>query len=121
MPLTQLREIVPAARLENVRSAIRDLACIADEVARQGHKILPLNIGDPLNFDFQTPAHLIEAVYQAMRDGKNGYSPLKGVKEALEAIRGEAIRKGITTIQDVFVTSCVGETVDFSLTALLNP
>jgi alanine-synthesizing transaminase len=55
MPITQLREIAPAARLENVRYAIRDLACIADEVAKQGHKILPLNIGDPLNFDFQTP------------------------------------------------------------------
>src|ERR1700686_2679847 len=121
MPLTQLREIAPAARLENVRYAIRDLACIADEVARQGHKILPLNIGDPLNFDFQTPAHLIEAVYQAMRDGKNGYSPSSGVKEALDAIRGEAARKGITNIQDVFVTSGVSETVDICLTALLNP
>src|SRR3981081_631505 len=121
MPLTQAREITPAARLENVRYAIRDLACIADEVARQGHKILPLNIGDPLNFDFQTPAHMIEAVYRAMRDGKNGYSPSSGVKEALEAIRGEAVRKGITTIQDVFITSGVSETVDICLTALLNP
>src|SRR6266404_429222 len=93
MPITQLREITPAARLENVRYAIRDLACIADEVARQGHKILPLNIGDPLNFDFQTPPHMIEAVYQAMRDGKNGYSPSSGVSE----------------------------TVDICLTALLNP
>ncbi|MGC9989550.1 MAG: aminotransferase, partial [Terriglobales bacterium] len=65
MSITQLREIAPAARLENVRYAIRDLACIADEVASQGHKILPLNIGDPLNFDFHTPAHMIEAVYQA--------------------------------------------------------
>src|SRR5271168_3490251 len=106
MPTTQAREIVPAARLENVRYAIRDLACIADEV---GHKILPLNIGDPLNFDFQTPAHMIEAVYKAMRDGKNGYSPSSGIKEALEAIRGEAARKGITSIQDVFVTSGVSE------------
>src|SRR6202043_1946935 len=121
MPLTQLREIVPAARLENVRYAIRDLACNADEVARQGHKILPLNIGDPLNFDFQTPAHMIEAVYHAMRDGKNGYSPSSGVKEALDAIRGEAARKGITTIRDVFVTSGVSETVDICLSALLNP
>ena len=51
----QLREIAPATRLENVRYAIRDLACIADEVSKQGHKILPLNIGDPLNFDFATP------------------------------------------------------------------
>ncbi|MGD0417682.1 MAG: hypothetical protein ABSA80_20160 [Terriglobales bacterium] len=101
MPVTQLREIIPASRLENVRYAIRDLACIADEVARQGHKILPLNIGDPLNFDFQTPAHMIEAVYQAMRDGKNGYSPSSGIPPARDAIRGEAARKGITNIQDV--------------------
>jgi alanine-synthesizing transaminase len=121
MPITNLREIVPAARLENVRYAIRDLACIADEVAKQGHKILPLNIGDPLNFDFETPAHMIEAVYRAMRAGKNGYSPSSGIKEALDAIHGEAVRKGITSIQDVFVTSGVSETVDICLTALLNP
>src|ERR1700691_2652851 len=121
MPVTQVRGIAPAARLENVRYAIRDLACIADEVARQGHKILPLNIGDPLNFDFQTPAHMIEAVYRAMRDGRNGYSSSSGIAQALDAIRGEAARKGITTIQDVFVTSGVSETVDICLTALLNP
>ncbi len=121
MPVTQLREIVPASRLENVRYAIRDLACVADEVTRQGHKVLPLNIGDPLTFDFQTPAHLIEAVHKAMRDGKNGYSPSSGVKEALDAIRAEGARKGITNIQDVFVTTGVSETVDLCLTALLNP
>ncbi len=121
MPTTQIREITPATRLENVRYAIRDLACVADEVAKQGHKILPLNIGDPLNFDFETPAHLIEAVHKAMRDGKNGYSPSSGIKEALDAIRGEAARKGITNIQDVFVTSGVSETVDVCLAALLNP
>src|ERR1700682_208384 len=121
MPVTQFRGIAPAARLENVRYAIRDLACIADEVARQGHKILPLHIGDPLNFDFQTPAHMIEAVHQAMRDGKNGYSSSSGIPPALDAIRGEAARKGITNIQDVFVTSGVSETVDICMTALLNP
>src|SRR5882757_5642010 len=121
MPDTQLREIACASRLEHVRYAIRDLACVADEVAKQGHKILPLNIGDPITFDFQTPAHLIEAVHKAMREGKNGYAPSSGVKEALDAIRGEAARKGITTIQDVFVTSGVSETVDICLASLLNP
>ncbi|HXZ41240.1 MAG TPA: aminotransferase class I/II-fold pyridoxal phosphate-dependent enzyme, partial [Terriglobales bacterium] len=121
MPSTQTREITAAARLENVRYAIRDLACYADEVAKQGHKILPLNIGDPINFDFQTPPHLIEAVYKAMRDGKNGYAPSPGIKEALDAIRGEAARKGISSVQDAFVTSGVSETVDLCLTALLNP
>src|ERR1700733_2736835 len=120
MPLTA-REIAPASRLENVRYAIRDLACVADEVIQQGHKVLPLNVGDPLNFDFQTPPHIIEAAYKAMRDGKNGYAPSPGIPEALEAIRGEAARKGITTVRDAFVTSGVSEAVDIALTALVNP
>ena len=59
MPITQAREIAAASRLDNVRYAIRDLACVADEVIQQGHKVLPLNVGDPLNFDFQTPPHII--------------------------------------------------------------
>jgi len=121
MPATTIREVPAAHRLDNVRYAIRDLACVADDVAKKGHKILPLNIGDPINFDFQTPAHLIEAVYKAMKDGKNGYAPSPGIKEALDAIRGEAERKGITSVQDVFVTSGVSETVDICLSALLNP
>src|SRR3989442_808071 len=121
MPTTQTREVAAARRLENVRYAIRDLACIADEIVKQGHKVLPLNIGDPINFDFETPAHLIEAVYKAMRDGKNGYAPSPGIKEALEAIRAEAVRKGIESLQDVFVTSGVSESVDVCLAALVNP
>jgi len=121
MPATTIREVPAAQRLDNVRYAIRDLACVADEVAKKGHKILPLNIGDPLNFDFQTPTHMIEAVYKAMKDGKNGYAASPGIREALQAIRGEADRKGITSAQDVFVTSGVSETVDICLSALLNP
>ena len=121
MPLTQAREITAASRLANVRYAIRDLACVADEVTKQGHKVLPLNIGDPLSFDFQTPPHIIEAVHKAMRDGKNGYAPSEGVHEALDAIRGEAARKGLTTVRDVFVTTGVSETVDVCLSALVNP
>ena len=121
MPIAQAREIPAAHRLDNIRYAIRDLACVADELTRQGHKVVPLNIGDPLNFDFQTPPHIIEAVYKAMRDGKNGYAPSPGIPVALEAIRGEAARKGITTVRDVFVTSGVSETVDACISALVNP
>jgi len=121
MPLTQVRKIAAAARLDNVKYAIRDLATIAEEVSLQGHKIPPLNIGDPITFDFNTPAHLIEAVHRAMKDGHNGYAPSSGIKPAIEAIRREASRKGISTVQDVFVTTGVSETVDLCLTALLNP
>ena len=103
MPSTQIREIAAAQRFDNVRYAIRDLASVADEVAKQGHKVLALNVGDPNIFDFKTPEHLVEAVYKAMRENRNGYAPSPGIPEALEAIRGDAARKGITTIQDVFV------------------
>ncbi len=121
MPLTQTREITPAQRLDNLRYAIRDLVGLANEVKRQGNNVLYLNVGDPNIFDFATPAHVIEAAYRAMRDNKNGYAPSEGVPEALEAIRGEAARAGITSVQDVFVTNGAGEGVDVCLTALLNP
>jgi len=121
MPTTQIREIAAAHRLDNVRYAIRDLASVADEVTKQGHKVLSLNVGDPNIFDFQTPPHLIEAVYQAMRENRNGYAPSPGIPEALESIRAEAARKGISTVQDVFVTSGASEAVDICLTALVNP
>jgi len=121
MPITQTREIAAASRLDNVRYAIRDLACVADEVIKQGNKVLPLNVGDPNIFDFETPAHVVDAAVKAMRDNKNGYAPSQGIKEATDAIRREAARKGITTVQDVFVTSGASEAVDVCLTALLNP
>jgi alanine-synthesizing transaminase len=120
-PITQVREIAPAGRLDNVRYAIRDLVSVADQVIAQGHTVLPLNVGDPNAFDFQTPPHLIAAVYKAMRDGKNGYAPSAGIPDALEAIRGEAARKGIVSLQDVFVTSGASESVDICLTSLLDP
>ncbi|HEY1270807.1 MAG TPA: aminotransferase class I/II-fold pyridoxal phosphate-dependent enzyme [Terriglobales bacterium] len=120
MPATQSREVSAAHRLDNVRYAIRDLACFADDVARQGHKVLSLTVGDPNIFDFRTPDHVVEAVVKAMRDNKNGYAPSPGIPEALEAIRAEAERKGFTSIQDVFITSGASEAVDVGLTALVN-
>src|SRR5436305_2183208 len=121
MSVAQTREIAAAQRIENVRYAIRDLALVADEVTRQGHTVLSLNVGDPNIFDFQTPAHLIEAVYRAMRDNKNGYAPSPGIREAIDSNRAEAAREGISAVQDVFITGGVSETVDLCLTALINP
>ena len=117
----KIREVQAATRLAQVRYAIRDLAVVADEVARQGKEILRLNIGDPLQFDFRTPPHLIEAVVKAMRDGLDGYAPSLGVAEAVAAARAEAERQGIRNIQSVFVTAGVSEAVDVCIAALLNP
>jgi alanine-synthesizing transaminase len=113
--------VLAATRLAQVRYAIRDLAVLADEVASQGKEILPLNIGDPLQFDFCVPPHLIEAVVKAMRDGVGGYAPSLGVPEAVEAVRAEAERNGIRNIQSVFMTAGVSEAVDLCFAGLLNP
>ena len=112
--------ILPSSRIEGVRYAIRDLSVLADQVVQQGKKVLRLNIGDPARFDFPTPPHMIAAVEKAMRDGRNGYAHSLGVPEALEAIRGEAERNGISNIMELFVTNGVSEAVDVCFTVLLD-
>src|SRR5215470_6314182 len=94
MPAIQTREIAAAQRLDKVRYAIRDLALVADEVTRQGHTVLSLNVGDPNLFDFETPPHLIDAVYRAMKDNKNGYAPSPGVSEAVDICLSALINPG---------------------------
>jgi len=121
MAINQITEILPAGRMANVRYAIRDLAVVAAEVARQGHEILYLNIGDPCKFDFPTPPHMIEAVLKAMRDGHNGYADSLGIEPAIEAIYNEAERNGFRQIQSVFVGMGSGEIIEACITALLNP
>lgn len=121
MPSSKIREVLAADRLGQVRYAIRDLAVLADEVASQGRNVLPLNIGDPLQFDFRTPPQLVEAVVRAMRDGLDGYAPSLGVPEALAAARADAERSGTSNIQSVFMTAGVSEAVDMCFAALLNP
>jgi alanine-synthesizing transaminase len=115
-----IHEILAAQRLEHVRYAIRDIAAVAEKVARQGKPVIPLNVGDPLAFDFQTPPQLIEAAYRAMRDGKNGYASSQGVPEAIEAVRADAERRGIKNVESVLMTYGVSEAIDFCLTALVN-
>jgi alanine-synthesizing transaminase len=117
----QIREVLAATRMARVRYAIRDLAVLADEVARQGKEVLSLNIGDPPQYDFVTPPHMVEAVVKAMRDGLSGYAPSLGVPEAVAAVRAEAERNGIRNIQSVFMTAGVSEAVDVCFAALLNP
>ena len=121
MATRAVAEVMAASRMVNVRYAIRDLVVTAEDVAREGHQILYLNIGDPCKFDFNTPPHMIEAVLKAMVDGHNGYAESLGIRPAIEAIRNEAERNGFRDIQSIFVGYGSGEVIDSCLTALLNP
>ncbi|MBI4478609.1 MAG: aminotransferase class I/II-fold pyridoxal phosphate-dependent enzyme [Acidobacteria bacterium] len=110
----------PSERSRHVRYAIRDILEVSQQAKAAGKQLLYLNIGDPSLFDFPTPPHVIEAIYQAMQAGYNGYAPSLGTEEAIEAIRAEAARQGIQNVQEVFVTSGVSEGIDVALAALLN-
>jgi len=112
--------IIPAKRTENVRYAIRDIVSLANQVAATGKKMYYLNIGDPNVYDWSTPPQIIDSVYNAMKANQNGYAPSSGTKEAIEAIRRDAEKKGIKNILDIFITHGASEAIELCLTALLN-
>ncbi|MCX7875881.1 MAG: aminotransferase class I/II-fold pyridoxal phosphate-dependent enzyme [Melioribacteraceae bacterium] len=112
--------IKPAIRTENITYAVRDIVVLANEVAKTGKEMLYLNIGDPNQFDWEPPKHLIDATYEAMKKNFNGYSPSSGIKQAVDAIAIEAEKKGIKNVQDIFVTTGASEAIEICLTALVN-
>ncbi len=116
-----LSRVIPSRRTENIRYAVRDVVVLAQEVARTGKEMLYLNIGDPNVYDFQLPEVIMGPTIEAMRRNHGGYSPSSGIPEAVAAIHGDAVRRGIENIQDVFVTTGASEAIEICLTALLNP
>ena len=55
----------------------------AKELASQGRDIVDMSLGEP---DFDTPAHIVEAAYQAMRDGHTRYTAPQGTLALRQAI-----------------------------------
>ena len=59
-------------RAAAIEYAIRDVVVPAEELERQGHEIIRLNIGDPLAYDgLPTPNHMIAAYKQALDSQDN--------------------------------------------------
>src|SRR6185295_4371642 len=111
-----------ARRIENVTYAVRDVVALARQAEAAGKKIFSLNIGDPCQFDFRTPEPVVEAIVRALRDNKTSYSASEGIPEAREAIRRDAEeRKGIRSIQGIFVGHGASEPIELVLNALLEP
>jgi aspartate aminotransferase len=86
-----------------------------------GRKIFALQTGDP---DFPTPAPIIDAAYQAMREGKTHYCNSRGLPELREAIGQKLIRTNhaeYNPATEILVT-CGGVHAYYcGLTAILNP
>jgi len=117
-----MQKIIPAKRTEKIKYAIRDLVVIAKKLEKdKGKKILYLNIGDPLKFDFETPPHMFEAI-AANNLKSQCYSESLGIDEAREVLAKEAARKKIKDItpDDVIVFNGGSEALTQGITALVN-
>src|SRR5918998_594214 len=84
-----------AARVDRFTYAIRNIVAEARKVEAAGRTVRYLNIGDPNQFGFTPPPHLIEAVVKALRDGMNGYVPSPGIASAREAVAADFTARGV--------------------------
>jgi alanine-synthesizing transaminase len=110
-----------ARRVDRITYAIRNIVAEARKVERAGTRVRYLNIGDPNQFGFVTPPHLIAAVEKAMRDGHNGYTASDGILEAREAVAADFTSRGVPTLPDrVLITSGTSEGLELALTAIVD-
>lgn len=120
-PATSLRPVPIAARVNRFSYAIRNIVAEANAVEARGRKVRYLNIGDPVAFGFQTPAHLVDAAARAMRDGHNGYLPSPGIPEAREAVAAEYAARGVHVPADrALITTGTSEGIELALNALVD-
>jgi alanine-synthesizing transaminase len=110
-----------AQRVDRFTYAIRNIVVEAKKVEATGTRVRYLNIGDPNQFGFVTPPHLIDAVERAMRDGHNGYTASAGIVEAREAVAADFTRRGVEVHPDrVLLTSGTSEGLELALTAIVD-
>ena len=115
-------QIPVSSRAANIEYAIRDVVVPATELEAQGHEIIKLNIGDPIAYPgLPTPDHMVEAYVQALKNGKNGYSPSYGLPKLRQAIARDEQRKGWNaTEDDVYVCHGVTEALQLLFAAVLE-
>lgn len=102
--------------------AIRNIVAEAKKVEAAGRQVRYLNIGDPVQFGFETPPHLIEAVTRALHDGQNGYVPSAGILPAREAVAAEYTGRGMPVSADrVVITQGTSEGIELALSVLADP
>ena len=114
--------IAPAGRMATVSYSIRRVVAEARKAEAAGRQIHYLNTGDPVHAGFRPPAHMVDAVHEALRNGEHGYGPSIGLPEAREAVAAENTSRGWPISADrVVMTSGSSEGIDFVLTALADP
>ena len=115
--------IKASTRSQGVRYAIRDVVVPAKALEKKGIAVLHLNIGDPNKYDFDTPQHMKDALYEAAQQGHNGYSPSEGYRDLREAIVERERRRNKVEYDpdDICITTGVTESLQILLNASLDP
>ena len=91
------------------------------DLEKQGKKILKLNTGNPAAFGFKTPDSVREALIENL-DRALGYSDVRGMLDARQAIMEYHIAKGVENfgIDDIFIGNGVSEIASMIASALFN-
>lgn len=109
-----LADIPPSVTL-----AVNDKAMA---LQRAGNDVIALAGGDP---DFDTPAHIVDAAFEAIRAGRTHYpAPTKGIAPLLEAIAEKLARENGVKVEpttDVVVTPGSKWALFLALSAIVNP
>ena len=108
-------------KVAGVEYAIRDIVLAARKVEQRGMKVDYLNIGDPVQFGFQPPDNVKEALINAVKNGNNFYSPSEGILELREEIAKKENVKGLSiTSDDILVTNGVSEGLDMVMSSIVE-
>ncbi len=96
------------------------MARMARELKALGHDVISLSLGEP---DFDTPEHIKEAAYQALKDGYTKYTPVAGLVELNKAISEKFKRDNNLNYRpdQIVVSNGAKQTVYNLCQALLNP
>ena len=114
-------ESLSACAIRVPKSGTLKMATMAKELEAQGKKIIHLGIGQP---NFNTPKEIIEAAYQAMLEGKTGYTSSKGIlplRKKIAEIHTKETGVEINPNENIIVTPGAKASLFAGLVSLLDP
>ena len=108
-------------KVAGVEYAIRDIVSAAREIEKQGKKVDYLNIGDPVQFGFQPPDNVKQALIDSVKNGNNFYTQSEGLPELLDEIAKKENAKGLSIdSENVLVTNGVSEGLDMVVSSIVE-
>ena len=108
-------------KVVGVEYAIRDIVVAARKVEQTGMNVDYLNIGDPVQFGFQPPDNVKQALIDAIKNGQNYYSTSEGLLELREEIAKKENAKGLSIeADDILITNGVSEGLDMVISSIVE-